>query len=360
MTGDGETGAAAAAGPVFVCGPSRSGTALVRSILNLHPRVFLAGETHYFDDLRPRLGDEARTPVADVRRRMVEDYLLALSHRPYGHHGDPEKGRVRRADLHALADELGSSGDAHLEAYCRIEARANGRDIWGEKTPRHVYRIPELLEAFPGARVICLVRDARAIVASYRDWRNQGGFDFENDPGGEAALEADHERARRSYHPVTISLLWRGAMRAAIAAQGTFGAARVRLQRYERLAQRSEAEVRELAEWLGLAFEPAMAAPPMSNSSYARFEVKAGVSSESVDRWRDKLSPGEIATVESVCGPTLRELGYDLVAPRGTRSAVAWQWTTFPVFAARAALVNRRRIAGLPSYVMRRLFPRTR
>ena len=38
--------------PLFVVGPSRSGTSLMRALLNGHADIALAGETHYFDDLR--------------------------------------------------------------------------------------------------------------------------------------------------------------------------------------------------------------------------------------------------------------------------------------------------------------------
>ena len=43
-----------AGGPVFLVGSSRSGTALLQAILN-NADVHLAGETHYFDDLRLQL-----------------------------------------------------------------------------------------------------------------------------------------------------------------------------------------------------------------------------------------------------------------------------------------------------------------
>ena len=51
--------------PVFVAGPSRSGTALVRSLLNGHPDVHIASETHFFDDLRRRVPVEGRLGPAE-------------------------------------------------------------------------------------------------------------------------------------------------------------------------------------------------------------------------------------------------------------------------------------------------------
>jgi hypothetical protein len=150
-------------------------------------------------------------------------------------------------------------------------------------------------------------------------------------------------------------MLWKGAIEAAMAAQRTFGEDRVRLQRYEHLAHEPEEDIKELAHWLDLAYEPAMASPPMHNSSYNKFENQAGVSSAPIERWKTKLSAGEIATVESFCRPLLEELGYDLIKPKGTMVQVGMSYASLPFCAVRAAMVNRDRIPNLPAYVTRRV-----
>src|SRR4051794_22824414 len=150
--------------PDFVVGSSRSGTNLLRAILNKHSEVWIAAETHYFDDLRPRLGVEAAAPLSPEGRARAERYFLALGHRPYGYGGDPAQSTIDADELRALAEELGGSGDATFEAYCLLQARRRGKTRWAEKTPRHVYRIDDLLAAFPEAKVVCLIRDPRAVV----------------------------------------------------------------------------------------------------------------------------------------------------------------------------------------------------
>ena len=66
--------------------------------------------------------------------------------------------------------------------------------------------------------------------------------------------------------------------------------------------------MRELCAWLDLEYEPALLEIPVVNSSYAT--TGAGVSSEPVERWRERLSPAEVGIVQSVCEPLLSELGY--------------------------------------------------
>ena len=118
--------------PVFVCGTSRSGTSLMQAALDLSEGLGIAGETHYFDDLRTRLGPEAATRRLELpERTRVEDYFLALTHRPMGHRGDPSRGWMKREALAREADALGGTADAHFESFCRLWARRGGKPRWG-------------------------------------------------------------------------------------------------------------------------------------------------------------------------------------------------------------------------------------
>jgi hypothetical protein len=338
--------------PIFVVGASRSGTNLLRALANEHSQIWMSGETHYFDDLRPRLPGEGRALLEGSDRERAERYFLALSHRAFGQKGDPSASRIERDELRALAGELGGTGDAYFEALCRLRARHHGKPHWAEKTPRHVYRIEALLEAFPGAKVVCVVRDPRAVIASYRDWHGAAGRRGVEE---HAELAADRRRSRRSYNIVIQCLLWRGVVQASYEAERKHGPDRVRIQRFEALAERPEKEVRALCEWLGLEYEPAMLEIPVVNSSYATSGGTEGVSKEPVERWRKRLSDREVGIVQSVCGRLMDELGYRREPVKASPPALGWAWATAPYAAARAAVLNRDRLGRATQYARTRL-----
>lgn len=340
--------------PLFVVGPSRSGTSLMRALLNRHPDVGLAGETHYFDDLRLRLQGRELTGLTEDDRSSCEQYFMALAHRPYGHDGNADAGWLGRAELRAAADGIGDGADAYFEAFCRLSSQRRAATRWGEKTPRHVFRIDEILGRYPTARIVAMVRDPRAVVASYRDWKvDNGGFDLERDPDHQAALERDEQRTRRSYHPILLSLLWRsqaGALDAASARRS----ANVRVVRYEDLVSDPAHTVEDLATWLGLDYLPGMLDVPILNSSFTRFTKGAGVSTEAVERWAKLLTPQEVAAVQSTCGSMMRAFGYTLREAPFTWK-VGLLWAGVPMAGAQSLHANRARIAGMPRYVLRRV-----
>jgi hypothetical protein len=329
--------------PIFVVGPSRSGTTLLRRILNGHSAVSIAPETHYFDDLRPRLGQRAVTPLERSDQERVERYFLALSDKVYGHAGDPSRSTIDVADLREEARSLGATADAYFAAFCRLRMRFLGRSRWGEKTPRHVFRIDDIRVAWPEAHVVCVVRDPRAAVASYRDWKR----------GKEPSDSADRARVTRSYNVVLNSLLVKGAIAAEEKALRDHGPGYIRLVRYEDVASEPEGAVRELAHWLGLEYEPAMLDVPDMFSSYG--DVQRGISSVPVERWRRKLSPTEISVIQTCCRGAMERHGYSSERVSPPLFELARTWLSVPVAVARAAAANRKRLGSTSDYVLRRL-----
>jgi Sulfotransferase family len=314
--------------------------------------VWISHETHYFDDLRVRLRGNGWKGLSREDEARCCKYFLALADRTYGTGGEAESSSLSDIDLRARARELGGGADTYFEAFCLLQAEQRRKVVWGEKTPRHVFRIDDIITAFPGARIVCLLRDPRAVVASYRD---SLGAPFTGTflPEHLTALRADRDRARKSYHVLTAALLWRAAMRAAYDGQMHYGTDRLRIERYESLATRPEETLKSLAAWLELGYESAMLDVEIVRSSYPT-DRSRGISSGPVARWRTELSALELAAIQSCCGQMLQETGYEPQLVRVRRLRLASLWATLPIAVARAFIANRQRIGRRLDYVARR------
>ena len=337
--------------PVFVVGSSRSGTALVSACINYTADINVTRETHYFDDLRPKLLDRGGETVGGSIADRAVRYFRSVDAAPYGHNGDPAGSAITDAELRSLGVELGGRPDDFFAAYCTIKARHRGKTRWGEKTPRHVYRIAEILSAFPDAKVIQIVRDPRAVVASYRDYDTHGEFDEER----RKAFDRDVARARRSYHPFLQAWMWNSAIGMVASYRRAHGADSVYVLRYEDLVTDPEPALRALCAFLETDYTEAMLGVAMNNSSYTRFQDRSGFSKTAAERWRKTLTDREIAAVQARCKKLMVAAGYEIEPVGRYPLTMAKLWLTLPVVAVRAVLANRSRFASLPDYLWRRI-----
>jgi hypothetical protein len=80
-----------------------------------------------------------------------------------------------------------------------------------------------------------------------------------------------------------------------------------------------------------------------------------GVSAAPIERWRTKMSPAEVAVVQTCCREAMSALGYqkeDVAAPV---HQVALTWAGVPAAIARSTFANRDRLGKAPAYIRKRV-----
>ena len=179
----------------------------------------------------------------------------------------------------------------------RVRALALVRGARGvEQTPETAFVLAAALRAYPQARAVHVVRDGRDVVCSLleRGWLSAGragGDDARLRYGAEPRFWVEPER-RAEFESAS------DAGRAAWAWSAYVSAARsvherVLEIRYETLAQSAP----RIAEHLGI--------------EHGSLEQSLGrYNDRSIGRFRRDLSPEQLADVEHIAGPLLRELGY--------------------------------------------------
>lgn len=93
----------------------------------------------------------------------------------------------QRADHRVNVDRLPNSDwPAIFEAFMTEYARLRHRPLWGLKTPGNEHRMDTVLNMFPDARIVCMIRDPRAVASShqrvaggtwpYEEWRHMAAW----------------------------------------------------------------------------------------------------------------------------------------------------------------------------------------
>jgi protein-tyrosine sulfotransferase len=124
--------------PLFVLSCARSGSTLLRYILDTHPHVCCPGELS--------LGE-----LCERLYWAVHDTTGQVAH-----------GRDERARSQFALAEVRRVVSGLMDSY----AATKGKRVWCEKTPLNLLHTGVLLETFPEARFICLYRDCMDVVDS--------------------------------------------------------------------------------------------------------------------------------------------------------------------------------------------------
>lgn len=139
--------------PIFIVGNPRSGTTLLASIFNRHTKISVPPETQFFFDVyKQELEGQSLG-----RQRLVE---LALSSKRI-RDMDLDKSVLENAYL-----EYEPTFQTLLQCIISLYAENQNKIRPGEKTPLHLHYVAKILDWYPYAKIICVIRDGRDVVNS--------------------------------------------------------------------------------------------------------------------------------------------------------------------------------------------------
>lgn len=273
-------------GPIFIIGSPRSGTTLLQYMLRAHPRISLpTGESHFFIPIYRN-----RNAYGDMANLQSLTNLLTEMQMRHGHFLDGDLHGIQ-FDPKSLAREFHQEGIKSvagvMAAVFDKNAKAEGKARWGDKTPYYALHLPTLLEMFPDAQFVHLVRDGRGVAWSLMDRRH----DF------------------KVYNAYQAAKYWQQYVETARESGRALGEDIYLETRYEDLLNDPESELKKICAFLGEAYSPALLdyqRPPETTHTLLHKPIQK----DNSEKWRRKLSRSQIRLFESGAGVTLRAFGY--------------------------------------------------
>lgn len=297
--------------PVFICGTHRSGTSLLRDLLDGHPALLvLPSEGTFFSSFDARL---RRLPQAERPALLGREWLQRLANpinqAPYWLLGRSSGTRSGYVDFAQALRSWWPLCEAQLApaasswplaavalAYAQVTSGVSERVVrWVEKTPTNERHLERLRLEYPRAKVIQVVRHPHAVFASSK--ASAGGWKR----GWSAAMVLGN--LERSY-------------RTALAHERGDSADYL-LVRFEDLLENMAPTVDRIANFLGIdplpiLRQPTVAGvPAVSNSSFDASVPGGHI--ETAARCRDEsLSGSERAQLAASVGESAAALGYKI------------------------------------------------
>ena len=293
---------AAAQPPVpFIVGVGRSGTTMLRLMLDAHPALVIPPETHFVPDLIDAIEGGA-TPERAV--------TVMTAVRQWGDlQTEPDEVLERWRAL-----ERFEAGPA-LRSFYEIFPERMSKPRYGEKTPAYVKNMIKIERVLPEARFIHVIRDGRDVALSR--WKRTLG-DKEPAPAARVAETWARRIRRAQRHGGKV--------------------AHYKELRYEDLVTDTEPNLRAICEFLELDWDPVVlryyehAAERMAEMArdlpatdgkptrpgaermQAHAMTQKPPDPSAMYRWKQRMKPEDVAAFDAAAGGLLAELGYEVGA----------------------------------------------
>jgi hypothetical protein len=258
-------------GHIFVGGAGRSGTTLMRVLLDAHRRICCGPEL------------KVLPPVCALYQTIS---ALPPVMKAY---------EITRADVQGFLRQLIDNLSANFR-------RASGKPRWAEKTPNNAMVMTALGELYPDARFIHVIRDGRDVACSLvtMNW-------IDPNSGTKMDYVQNIANAARYWREIVQYAQYQAAQPAL--------SGRVIEVRYESLVADTEGTMRKVLDFLGEAWDPAIlqahakprADEPRESSTR---QTSKPVYDTSIGRWNREMSPPDRTAFKSEAGSLLKELGY--------------------------------------------------
>ena len=267
--------------PVIVLGVRRSGTTLLRVMLDRNPALAVPDESYFVPQLaRRHRGTVDVGAFVDDLRRLPTLVEWGLS---------PEAVRAHLRDGMTPGEAIG--------AVFATYAAERGKPRWGDKTPLYMQHLPLLERLFPGARFVHLIRDGRDAALS-----------FLSVAGGIMTEGWGHPRDVEGF-----ACQWATEVSAARALGGRVGPDRYLELRYEELVADPVGPLRRVCAFAGLDYDDSMLGY-VGQTASARKEHQQRLNEPprvGVREWRAEMAAPDVAAFEAVAGGLLSDLGYE-------------------------------------------------
>ncbi len=134
----------------FIVGAGRSGTTLLRLMLDAHPDLAIPPETHFIPSLDAQMELEGFFSIVTSATTWADFHI--------------DKDVFKNA-LHELNPFSVTEG---LRSFYRLYGNKHGKKYVGDKTPVYSLNMTSIQNILPEARFIHLIRDGRDVALSHR------------------------------------------------------------------------------------------------------------------------------------------------------------------------------------------------
>jgi len=285
---------------IFIIGNSRSGTTMLSRILNNHDQITSFNELHFFNDivkkpLEEKINLANAIDIANkLQNRIDNDVWSKINNSEYSSLSNKVIGDIDKDKLNSFTV---------FDAVMNYQRKTNKTRYVLEQTPKNILYYEEIIEVYPNAKFVHLIRDPRAVLASQKNRWKKYQRKADNVPFYNIL------RTFINYHPFTTLKVWKAVIKKGITLRN-FKNNYYEIK-FENLILNHELELTKLLKFLELDYQPNLTNVPQVGSSNLKHQKnKLGLNSAVITSWTSILSKAEKYISARYVHSEVKKLGY--------------------------------------------------
>lgn len=273
---------------IFMVGEQRSGSNLLRLILNESPSIAAPHPPHILQRFMPLLPVYGNLDNNNNFKKLIDDVckLVELNPVPW------DKVKLNRKEILSRCKE--KSLVAVYGAVMDMYAEAHDANAWMCKSMQNIFWADDINVYFNNPKYIYLYRDPRDVTLSFT------------------------KAVIGEKHPYFIAKQWNELQKACIAQMNWHGSETIFPLSYENLLENPEKIVKKLCQFLEIEFSKEMLnfhtsreAERSAKSSSLWENLSQPIKSNNSKKFMTELTTEEIKIIESITGDVMDVLGYE-------------------------------------------------
>lgn len=240
------------------------------------------------------------------------------------------------------------SKDNVFEQFLNYEATQHNKYIPCDQTPRNLFYCKEILELYPDAKIIYMVRDPRDVLLSQKNkWKRRS-------LGAKAIPLSEAVRTWVNYHPITVSKLWNASVNSMKSLENHPSVTKVY---FEDLLHKPDAMIKNICTFIGVTYSKDMLNVPQVGSSIGVDNPKStGIDQNRTLGYNNGgLSLTELSICENIVAKNMNHHGYSRNGYSVNPIKLIGYYMTFPLKIALALVLNLRRMKNIVETIKRRM-----
>lgn len=289
-------------GPLFIVGMSRSGTKLIRELLNQHPDVGIpVHETKFI----PKFIQSTRPQLTDKKESFIKFYKF-YSNTNFAKNMQKEGQKLISKEEVWRAWKSGSRKRV-LEKICRYHAPEDvgNQFIWGDKSPKYVNNLLTLKSDFLEAKFLHIIRDPRDRCLSVK--KTWGRSLYRSAQRWSDIMRKVHIKKkylRDDYCEI----------------------------KYSDLLQKTEDIMKEVSRFLHIEFKERTLRLDNSIENYGSTKKENKIVKDNVKKYKRQLSTQDIKRIEEIVCPVMEKMGFHMENDVSYRPLQEWELLLLKVY----------------------------